>query len=200
MRRANGWGVTPLILDKPNLDKSKSGVPASPALFTFSLLVITLWGLATARPFLVPVALAALLAFLMTPFVDLMNRKLRLPEGLSLVLSVLILLFPVAGLGYLLVRQGQSLVQDFPAIIATLNGSFLKFTQTGLGHSLHLQDATDLNAVLDKVSSEATRGVALLGWREEAPPEPPRQQAFHAEPSPTSSRARPLPAPCSPSS
>jgi predicted PurR-regulated permease PerM len=72
------------------------------------------------RIFFITVTIAAMIAFLLEPLVDLF-MKLRLPRGLSsfLVCSISLLVLYLAGLG--LYSEGQLMLEDLPAYGARVN-------------------------------------------------------------------------------
>src|SRR4051812_40829446 len=101
------------------------------------LLVIALWGIYEAQPFLIPVSIAALLAFTMAPCVRAL-RRLHCPEWLSIALSAIILVLPFLSLIYLLVWQAQALFRDFPTIMKAVNQELSYLVSSSLGKRLHL--------------------------------------------------------------
>ena len=109
-------------------------------------LVIVVWGVTVSGPFLIPLCLSALLAFLMTPMVQSM-RKRHVPEWACVLLSALLLLTPLCGLVFGLVTQGQSFSAQFPAIILAL-----RKTLSGLVPE----------AMLEKMAIEANQGVSAF--------------------------------------
>jgi len=125
-------------------------------------LIVLLWGLSNARAFLVPVAIAALLAFLMAPIHRFLCKRLRVSEGLGVALSAIVLLSPLFLIGYLLARQGQGLVNDFPRILESGQSQFNQLLarpwaiKLGIGGNLQLQD------LARKLSSSAGQGVVLV--------------------------------------
>jgi predicted PurR-regulated permease PerM len=104
-----------------------------------ALLVILIWGLWAARPFLIPVSVSGLLAFMMTPLIRLM-RRVHIPEWAAIVLSVLVLLLPLVTLAFLGVRQARLLFADFPHILAVLNDTFASFASSTIGKRFHLTE------------------------------------------------------------
>jgi predicted PurR-regulated permease PerM len=100
--------------------------------------VIALWAMSAARDFLVPLCIAALLAFLMAPLVNLL-RRYRFPEGLAVVLGSLLLILPIAGILYALISQSQSLVRDWPHISASIQRGWDQFRESSLAHRFHME-------------------------------------------------------------
>lgn len=146
------------------MDSSHRTLPPAPAsgLSKAASLVIVVWGLAEGRPFLVPICIAALLAFVMAPVQRTLHHRLRLPEFLSIALSAVVLLSPIALVIWLLVRQGQGLVEDFPALLQAGQDQFTRFTQSEWGARLGLSGNVEIASLLKKISSGAAQGITLL--------------------------------------
>jgi predicted PurR-regulated permease PerM len=62
---------------------------------------------------LIPVALAILLTFLLSPLVTLLERR-RFPRALAVVLVVMVAFSAIGGIGWMVARQVTSLVDTFP--------------------------------------------------------------------------------------
>lgn len=123
-------------------------------------LIVVFWGVGTASPFLIPISLAGLLAFMMAPLVRLL-KKLHIPEGISIFFSALILILPFIGIGYAIVQQGQSLLLDFPSIVRSLSDYFAHLSSLPWAEKLGFADM-ELSEVVQKVSSSAGKGIALV--------------------------------------
>jgi predicted PurR-regulated permease PerM len=132
----------------------------SGGLLNAGLLVLLFWGLSSATPFIVPLLVAALLAFLMAPLVRVM-RRFRVPEALTLTCSALLLVLPFFGLIFLLIHQGQALIRDFPALVGSIDRSLAAFSHSWVGQKLGSDHALDLTGVLKRLSAGAERGVAF---------------------------------------
>lgn len=133
----------------------------TPPLIAAALLVVVLWGVVQARPFLIPVCIAALLSFLMAPLVRTLQR-LHAPNWVAVTISAVLMILPFVGLGLMLVNQGQELVDDFPSIMNSLQDNYSRFSQGKWGQRLNLSAHSDLSHLLQRVSSGAGKGVALL--------------------------------------
>ena len=83
---------------------------------------------------LVPLVLAILLAFALTPLVDLLERRLHLPDPVAVIVAVLIALVALGSFGYLVGTQLVSLAHDFPKYQATVL-SKVRSVQSGLGNA-----------------------------------------------------------------
>src|ERR1700728_2173115 len=77
---------------------------------------ITTWGIIAAKPVLLPLCLAVLLAFLMGAPVQML-RKMHFPESLALSVTFLLFVLPFFLLGYELMLQGHRLIEDAPEMI-----------------------------------------------------------------------------------
>lgn len=141
-----------------------SGLSASPlprGLVVAALLVVVVWGITAARPFLAPLCIAALLAFFMAPLVGWM-RRLKVPEWLAIAVSVLLIVLPVAFLGYMLVSQGQALLKDFPNIVAQLNKMLARVGDAPWAKKLNVPSSLSLTTISDRLASSAGQGVRIL--------------------------------------
>jgi len=128
-----------------------------------SLLVVTFWGISEAQTFLIPICIAALLAFLMAPLVRVM-RSSGFPEWSAITVSSILLVLPFLTLFSVLVWQGQALARDFPSIMAALNRWISAFVHSSALRKLHVQLPPDLNiyALLQRLEGSAMQGVQFL--------------------------------------
>ena len=116
------------------------------------VLVIVLLG-----PILTPFAAAAILAYLLAPGANWLQRH-RLPRWLAAFLMILLLVLVVAGLLLILVpvleRESSALQTQFPVVIARLNDSVAPKLNSWFGLSIQfdLQSLKDL--VTEKVSNQ----------------------------------------------
>src|SRR4051812_8621170 len=103
-----------LDVDRRRVENKNKRVPRG--ILIFALFGIILWELSAARAFVVPICLAALLAFLMNPL-DKFFCKHRAPEWASILISVCILFLPLLLVLSLLAYEIRLLILDFPAIV-----------------------------------------------------------------------------------
>jgi predicted PurR-regulated permease PerM len=96
---------------------------------TFAIIVAILY---VGAGILVPLVLAVLLAFALTPLVDFFGRRLHLPDIVAVILSVLIAALALGAFAYLVGTQLMHLAQDFPKYQATVTAK-LQSLQTQLG-------------------------------------------------------------------
>jgi len=138
-----------------------SVTPAPRGLSTLALLVIVIWGCEQSRSFLVPLAISALLAFMMAPLVRTMKKN-QFPEWLAITLSSIVLVLPFMALIYVLVWQGQALAADFPAITAALSKWLDALVNSRMGRWLHITREIDIPAVIQRVQGSAVQGIQLI--------------------------------------
>ena len=145
------------------LDRNETPRPLGfpTGLLVCGLLVVIVWGVAAARPFLVPVSISALLAFLMAPVVRLLVRW-RLPEGLAILASAVLMILPFLVIVFFAVEQGQSLVRDFPSIVSAVNTDYTHFAESSWGHRLNLTAAQGPSTWIAHLSGNAEKGVSLM--------------------------------------
>jgi predicted PurR-regulated permease PerM len=138
------------------MDRAKSS-----NLINAAALVIVVFCLAAARPWLVPMMIAGLLAFLMTPLVRRL-REHRVPEILAIVIAVLVLLCPLPFFVYLLVAQVQSLVHDFPSIVNSISTSLESWLQAPWAGRFHLRESFNAGAIGERITNGMGEGVQFL--------------------------------------
>jgi predicted PurR-regulated permease PerM len=98
------------------------------------------------------VLLAALLAFLMAPVMN-MFRRLRVPEWACVVISALLIILPLAGFVYLAVSQIQALVEDWPKLSDSLMRDLSAFRQSGMAARLHLTSVLNPATIQSKAQT-----------------------------------------------
>lgn len=79
------------------------------------ILFLVFFGLHFAEPFLMPLTIAGVLATLLLPFCRWMESK-KIPKGLAVIISMLVLLTVLAGVGTLLGWQISELANDFAVL------------------------------------------------------------------------------------
>jgi predicted PurR-regulated permease PerM len=130
-------------------------------LIILSLLTLTLWGAYEASSFLVPLSFAALLAFIMTPFVQGL-RYLRVPEWLAITISIIAVVAPIFTLGYLLSIEIDHFLRNSPAMMDTLQKHWDQLTHTAYGKRFHLADFTQGSTLRQRAEREASQGFRYL--------------------------------------
>ncbi len=98
------------------------------------------------RQILLPFILAAALAFLLTPLVDLLARRMRSPRWTAAVLVYLAVLLAFGFLAYFigvpLVRDVAQMAQEFPQSLRKLISEGAKVAQGVVGHPINADAAT----------------------------------------------------------
>ena len=94
-------------------------VPSRDGLLGLAVAVVVIAGLFLAKDVLVPITLAILLSFVLSPIV-LLLRRLRVPKGLAIFVAVLGTLGALGGVGTLVGTQAASLADEAPSYVATI--------------------------------------------------------------------------------
>lgn len=126
-----------------------------------AMLVVLLYGLAQAGPFIVPLSIAMFFAFLLTPLVRVL-RRLHVPEAISIAIGALLIILPISALGYLIVAQAQAFSHDFPRIIHSVNALIAKISSSSIGRRLNVASYLDARMLTDRLASSAGQGLQLL--------------------------------------
>jgi predicted PurR-regulated permease PerM len=119
--------ITPSQLPPPQPNRRQVFETAA----TFAIVIALLY---FGGGILVPLVLAILLAFALTPLVDLLGRRLHLPDPVAVIVAVLIALIALGSFGYLVGTQLVGLAHDFPKYQATVLGK-IRAVQSGLGNA-----------------------------------------------------------------
>lgn len=96
-------------------------VPGVNGLLGLAVGVVVIAGLFFAKDVLIPITLAVLLSFVLSPIVAIL-RRFKLPRGLAIMLAVLGALATLGGVGTLVGTQAASLVNDAPTYARTIQG------------------------------------------------------------------------------
>jgi predicted PurR-regulated permease PerM len=150
--------------DHPSPDPAPTSVTMTGALWTLTQLVVVTWGLIAARPFWVPVLLAALLAFIATPLVRML-RRMRVPETLAITLTVVIFAIPFGLVAYAIVREIQALTLDWPTIVSSTKQYLAQMSHNPWAIRFHLNENLNFSALQETFVNRAGEGVqiALVG-------------------------------------
>lgn len=103
-------------------------VPGINGLLGLAVGVVVIAGLFFARDVLIPITLAILLSFVLSPAVTLLRRA-RLPKGLAVMVAVLCALGLLGGVGTLVGTQAASLAGDAPAYARTIEAKINRAKQ-----------------------------------------------------------------------
>jgi len=152
-------------MKEPNEDLGQVRGRVGPRfLIVSSLLTISVWGIIAARPVLLPVCLAVLVAFLMAGPVRAM-RRLKLPEPLALTVTFLLFLLPLALLSYELLQQLHGLSHDLPRIQQFAQNKLDALSRSPLVTRFGDLPVTNLSDIQDKLSEYlAQKGESEAGW------------------------------------
>ena len=123
-------------------------IPAGVAFNNFIVVAVIVATLYFAREILVPIALAVLLSFVLTPLVKLFQR-VRLPRPVAVLLAVVAALAVAISLGTMVMLQVNQLVSDLPRYQTTLEQKVHGLRDT-LGPSGILKGASDVLKDLSK--------------------------------------------------
>ena len=99
--------------------------PGLTGLLGLAVGVVVIAGLYFGREVLIPVTLAILLSFVLSPVVALL-RRLRIPRGPAVLVSVLFALGLLGGIGAVVGTQAASLADDAPAYARTIEGKIAR--------------------------------------------------------------------------
>lgn len=124
----------------------------------FILSIITL--LYIARSFLIPVSVAALLAFLLFP----MSRKLeswRVPRGLAIIISILFAMLIIGGLLFFFIQQAQSFAKDLPELKEQITLK-LERMQSFIERKTHISEERQIEVAKENMKSTLQTGGAYL--------------------------------------
>ena len=139
-------------------------VPGISTLVGIVTAVVAVAGLYFAKDVLVPITLAILLSFVLTPIVELL-RKVWVPRAVAVVLSVLLALGVIFLVGTIIGAQVAGLANDLPRYVATIQSKLASLQEFALGQ------LSSVMGSLDRVSTAGTDNPVP------APPGAPTQPA-----------------------
>lgn len=102
-------------------------VPSRDGLLGLAVAVVVIAGLFLAKDVLIPITLAVLLSFVLSPIV-LFLRRLRLPKGLAIFVAVISALGVLGGIGTLVGMQAASLSDKAPGYVTTVQSKIDRAT------------------------------------------------------------------------
>ena len=102
-------------------------VPSRDGLLGLAVGVVVIAGLFLAKDVLIPITLAVLLSFVLSPIV-LFLRRLRLPKGLAIFVAVVSALGVLGGIGTLVGMQAASLSDKAPGYVTTVQSKIDRAT------------------------------------------------------------------------
>ena len=124
-------------------------------------IIVSLWGLVVAKTFLVPILMAALLAFMMAPFVRLL-RKNKIPEWLALTFSGALLFLPVFLVVLFSVKEVKTLIHDFPSITASLKSHLDHFATSSWVKQFGLSDYLDMELLSQRITENSGSTLSII--------------------------------------
>ncbi len=134
----------------PRITAARSKIGGWPLAAGIAVILVFLFFV---RHILLPFVLAAALAFVLTPLIDLLHRRSRLPRWMDAVVIYIAVLIALALLGYFvggpLIRDVADVVQKFPQMLHNLIGQFSGMAQEAVGHPIDSRAVTSL--VLDEI-------------------------------------------------
>src|SRR5436190_11551658 len=154
-----GFGMEESVIRQPfKARTSEELIALLSAVATAILAVIIIMLLYFGREIIIPIALAILLIFLLSPLVGLLQR-LRVPRGLAVVSVVIAAFALIFAMGSLLATQLTQLAGDLPRYQSTISEKIQSFRETTAGRGT-LERASgmlkDLSKELDKPKEAAT--------------------------------------------
>lgn len=154
------------------------------AVATAILAAIVVMVLYFGREIIIPIALAILLSFVLTPLVGLLQR-IRIPRGLAVVSVVIIAFALIFALGSLLATQLAQLAEDLPRYQSTISEKIQSFRETTAGRGT-LERASgmlkDLSKELDKPKEAAEAALGPGASPQTVPPKPVPVQVLQPDP------------------
>lgn len=102
-----------------NVTVTPAQVPGLDGLLGLAVGVVVIAGLFFAKDVLIPITLAVLLSFVLSPIVAAL-RRLRVPRGFAIMLAVLSALATLGGIGTMVGMQAASLANNAPAYSETI--------------------------------------------------------------------------------
>ena len=107
-------------VDRGQMQIAPAQTPGTEGLLRLAIGVVIIAGLYFAQQVLIPITLAVLLSFVLSPVVAFL-RKAHFPKGLAVILSVLFALGVVGSAGTIVGTQMASLSNDMPRYVQTLH-------------------------------------------------------------------------------
>src|SRR6185437_10567686 len=125
--------------------------------FKFLVIFFICFFISVAQNILIPFAFACLLAVLLLPVVNFLERQ-KFSKVLSIALSIILAITFIAGIIYFLSNQIANFVQDVPSIKEHINEHFISL-QNWIKDKLHISFAQQneyLNKQADKLKETGT--------------------------------------------
>jgi predicted PurR-regulated permease PerM len=131
-------------------------VPGLDGLLGLAVGVVVIAGLFFAKDVLIPITLAVLLSFVLSPIVAAL-RRLRVPRGFAIMLAVLSALATLGGIGTMVGMQAASLANNAPAYSETIQAKLARVQHFAANQLRILTPATPMPAP-SSIDGAAVRG------------------------------------------
>jgi predicted PurR-regulated permease PerM len=154
-------------------------IPAGPAFTNLFMGAIIVAALYLARDILIPIVLAVLLTFVLTPLVTLLQRS-YVPRAIAVIAAVLVAITIILSLGTMVATQVNQLAGELPRYQATLREKVQHVRDTFGGPSV-FKNAIDLFNELDK-ELDRPRSTAFATPEEAAKEKRPLPVEIHHPP------------------
>ena len=155
-----------------------SGVPGVNGLLSLAVAVVVVAALYLAREVLIPITIAVILAFMLSPLVSRLKRW-HLPHAAAVLLSMLVALGIIGALGAVIGTQVAGIAQDIPQYTTTITRKFEAVQGMTVGRLTGLTQRLD--TTMGRTAQENTE--AQTGESAEGTGKP---QLVHIQPPPTS--------------
>lgn len=116
----------------PAAEVPAAEVPNIGTLIAIVVAVVTIAALYFAKDVLIPITLAILLSFVLTPIVELL-RKIWIPRAVAVILSVLLALGVIFIIGTIIAAQVAGLVDELPRYVAAIQSKLASLQTFVLG-------------------------------------------------------------------
>lgn len=138
-----------------------------PFLANLTFVIISIIGLgyllSLGQTILAPFFLAFLLSMLFLPFANLLERKLKLPRSLSTMISVIIMLIVLTGLGYFFGSQLSAFSEDIPHLEKQFNTVFHDL-QVWISHTFHVNIDKQFEYINQGLTKLLSSSGTILGF------------------------------------
>jgi predicted PurR-regulated permease PerM len=179
----------PSLAERSTLLRRRLSGDSSHLLFALAVAVVFVATLYFARVVIVPVTLAVLFTFLLTPVVSLLER-IRLPRTASALLVVLLGVAAVGAFGWMVAKQFVNVTEQFPNYATNIQQKIASLRNS---RGSRLAKATD---TVRELGSEIEEGSAATAGTPAAPlanPQNARSKASQASASTSQKNSKPSP-------
>ena len=114
------------------------------------------------KPILAPLVFALLFAVLLLPLANFLEHRLRFPRSMASLLSVVLLVFALAGLLYVVGAQISNLADDWPQFKQQVTGS-VNDLQVWISHKFHIRIKQQMTYVNNATSKLLESGSSMIG-------------------------------------